>query len=254
MPRRTLLLGVSWLLLLFCDCKFSGCGKPEAGGACASTQSACADEHLGLFCSAGHLVTMTCRGPLGCQKLGPDDVACDNPIAEVGDGCNHESDTACTGDRASALVCKGDKFAIAEPCKGPRGCTRVGEAVHCDNALSDPGDLCTEEGDPACEIDRLSFMKCEKGKFRITNGCRGPKKCTVIEKPDENKQHFECDDSFTVAGDPCEDEGEESCSLDKRSFDVCKMQRIVASRACPGPNGCAYNTKTSHFECDTKKR
>jgi hypothetical protein len=103
-------------------------------------------------------------------------------------------------------------------------------------------------------MDHSSFMKCENGRFRITNGCRGPKKCTVTEKPDENKEHFECDDSFTVPGDPCEDEGEESCSLDKKSFDVCKTHKIAAGKSCPGPNGCAYNAKTSHFDCDAKKR
>jgi len=248
MPRHAVFLAVSWLLV------FAGCDKREPGQACAKGQSACTSEHLGLFCSAGHFVTMTCMGPLGCQKLGPDDVACDNPIAKVGDGCNHESDVACTDDRANALVCSGGKFVVTEPCKGPRGCTSSGETAYCDNALSEPGDPCTEEGDPACTMDRSSFMKCEKGRFRITNGCRGPKKCTVTEKPDENKEHFECDDSFTVPGDPCEDEGEESCSLDKKSFDVCKTHKIAAGKSCPGPNGCAYNAKTSHFDCDAKKR
>jgi hypothetical protein len=248
MPRCALLLAAPWLLAL------AGCGKPQAGQACTKGEAACTDEHLGLFCSADHFVTMTCMGPAGCQKVGRDDVTCDNPVAKIGDGCNQENDAACTEDRANALVCKAGKFALREPCRGPRGCTSLGETVSCDHVFAEPGDPCTLEGESACRLDHSSFLKCQKRRFQITNGCRGPKECTVIEKPDENKEHFECDDSTTLPGDPCEDEGEESCSLDKKSVDVCKAHRIVASKACPGPTGCVFKAKTSHFDCDAKKK
>jgi len=233
---------------------FTACGKREVGGVCRSGEVGCTTDHQGVFCLAGHFAMMTCLGPTGCQRVGRDDVACDNPIASVGDGCNQEDDTACTLDRTSALVCRSSKFVVSQPCKGPRGCTNSGETVYCDNAVAEPGDLCTEEGDPACKTDRGSFMKCQKGKFVVTNGCRGPKKCTVTEKPDENKEHFECDDSITGVGDPCEDEGEESCSLDGKSLDVCKAHHIAVSKSCPGPKACAYSQATARFECDTKKR
>jgi hypothetical protein len=209
---------------------------------------------MGLFCSSGKFATMTCLGPTGCQKVGRDEVACDNPVASVGDGCNQEDDSACTLDRLNALSCKAAKFVVSQPCKGPRGCTTHGETVYCDNALAEPGDLCTEEGDSACRTDRSSFMKCQKGKFAITNGCRGPKKCTVTEKPDEDKEQFECDDSITAPGDPCEDEGEESCAADKKAAHVCKGHKIVVSQACPGPGGCFYDARVSRFMCDTKKK
>jgi hypothetical protein len=247
LPRVAGLVAVTLLFL-------ANCKKAEVGQACLAGQAACADEHTGLFCREGHLTTMTCLGPSGCQKVGKDDVACDNPVASVADGCNQEGDLACTSDKASALVCKAGKFVVAQPCKGPRGCTSSGEAVYCDNALAEPGDLCTEEGDAACRSDRSSFMKCVHGKFQITNGCRGPKHCTVTEKPEENKEHFECDDSITAAGDPCEDEAEESCALDKKSLDVCKAHVIALGKPCPGPAGCSYNAATSHFDCDTKKK
>ena len=91
------------------------------------------------------LVTMTCLGPTGCQSLARGDIACDNPIANVGDGCNQPKDAACSVDRTNALVCTGEKFVVAQPCKGPRGCSAMGEAIYCDNALAEPGDACTEE-------------------------------------------------------------------------------------------------------------
>lgn len=248
MPRGTLLLiAIPWLLGTV------ACGKPEAGEACSRGQLACVDEHSGLFCPAGRFVTMTCRGPSGCQKTGPDDVACDNPVAKIGDGCRRENDTACTEDRRGALVCKGGRFVVAEPCKGPRGCAIVAEALSCDHALADPGDPCAREGDPACRTDRSSLLKCKNGRFQITNGCLGPKRCAVAEKPDEDKKQLECDDSLTLPGDPCEDDGEESCSADRRSVDVCRAHKIVAGKACQGPIGCVLNEKTSRFECDATK-
>jgi hypothetical protein len=230
------------------------CGKRQVGQPCRAGEGACSSEHEGLFCLSGHFATMTCLGPSGCQKVSQGDVACDNPVASVGDGCNQEGDAACSLDKTSALVCRAAKFIVAQPCKGPRGCTSTGETVYCDNALAEPGDLCTEEADPACKSDHTSFMKCTGGKFAITNGCRGPKACIVTEKPAENKEHFECDDSMTQPGDPCEDEGEESCSLDKKSFHLCKGHKVTVSKPCPGPSGCAYSPTSSRFECDSRKK
>jgi hypothetical protein len=232
----------------------AGCGKKAVGDACSAGELACLDLHTGLFCLAGHLASMTCLGATGCQKLSKDDVACDNPVASVGDGCNQVKDAACSVDRAQALVCTGEKFVLAQPCHGPRGCTSSSETVYCDNAVAEPGDLCTEEGDAACKTDRSAFMKCQKGKFSITNYCRGPKKCTVTEKPDENKEHFECDDSVSAPDDPCEDDGEESCSADHKAEHVCKGHKVTLEKACPGPSGCAWSTAKSRFECDTRKR
>jgi hypothetical protein len=230
------------------------CREKKAGQPCVPTEVACVDEHLGLFCWAGKLETMTCLGPSGCQKVGSDEVACDNPQASVGDGCNHEDDAACSLDRTTSLVCKGGRFVVAQPCRGPRGCSANGDTVYCDNALAEPGDLCTEEGDRACKSDRSAFMKCQKGVFGVTNGCRGPRKCQVTEKPDENKEHFECDDSVTSLGDPCEDDGEESCAVDGKASHVCRNHQVVMGRACPGPKGCSFDAAASRFRCDMTKR
>jgi hypothetical protein len=196
---------------------------------------------------------MSCLGPSGCQRAGKDDVACDNPVAVVGDGCNQPKDTACSKDRAAALVCAGDRFVLAQPCKGPRGCMVTGETLYCDNALAEPGDLCTLEGDAACKSDRAAFMKCVKGTFQITNACRGPRRCVVTEKPAENKEQFECDDSVTQPGDPCEEEGETSCGADGRSLDTCKQHKIVAAESCPRDAACAWSAERKRFDCIGQK-
>lgn len=246
MPRR---LGTVLVLTLI----LAACEKKQAGSSCSPGQVACADAHTGLFCLAGKFATMSCLGPAGCQGVGQNDVACDNPVANAGDGCNQVGDTACTVDRKAALACTGQKFVVAQPCKGPRGCISAGDSVYCDNALAEAGDACVEEGDTACTTDRGALMKCEKGKFVVTNSCRGPKRCTVTEKPDENKEQFECDDSLTQIGDSCEDEGEESCSTDRKELHVCKAHLVALARPCPGPKGCSWTT-ASRFECDARKK
>jgi len=253
-PHLAARIAVFMALGLAIALAWSGCGKKAAGESCSAGELACLDPHTGLFCVTGHFATMTCLGPTGCQAVGKGDVACDNPVARVGDGCNQPKDAACSADRTQALVCTGEKFVLAQPCKGPRGCTTAGETVYCDNALAEPGDLCTEEGDAACKTDRSSFMKCKGGKFQITNNCRGPKKCTVTEKPEENKEHFECDDSISEPGDPCEDDGEASCATDHKALHACKAHKVAVDKACPGPSGCSWNAGKSHFECDTKKK
>jgi hypothetical protein len=231
-----------------------GCAKKQADEPCTSGDVSCLDDRTGLFCRSGKLATMTCLGPAGCQKVGKDEVACDNPVARVGDGCNQKDDVACTEDRKSAVVCREGRFMVSQACKGPRGCTAKGDNVHCDNALAERGDLCTTEGDTACQTDRAAFLKCIKGTFQVSSGCRGTNHCTVTEKPDENNEHFECDDSLTEVGDPCEDNGESSCSVDHKTLNVCMAHRVSASKSCPGPGACSWNDGAARFDCDTHKK
>lgn len=229
-----------------------GCSKKQPDQACTAGEVFCFDERTGLFCRDGKLATMTCRGPAGCQKVGKGEVACDNPVAQVGDGCNQTDDMACTEDRKSAVSCRAYKFVVSQACKGPRGCIVKGDRTECDDSLADPGDPCMTEGDTACQTDRAALLKCAKGTFRVSNGCRGAKRCTVTAKPDENNEHFECDDSITEVGDPCEDEGELSCSVDHKALNVCKAHQIARSKLCPG--ACSWTATAARFDCDAHKR
>jgi hypothetical protein len=153
------------------------------------------------------------------------------------------------------MVCRGHKFVLSQSCKGPRRCSSAnGHHMSCDHSVAEPGDVCTTEGDTACQVDRAALLKCIKGAFQRSNGCRGARHCTVTEKPDESNEQFECDDSLTLIGDPCEDNGEASCSVDHQSLHVCQAHRIAVSKPCPGPRACFWTSATARFDCDTHKR
>jgi hypothetical protein len=246
-PRGFLILPCALGLAL----ALGGCGKKQPGEPCKPGDVACADKATGLFCQGAKYVVMTCSGPLGCAPGGSNQVECDNSLAKEGDGCNQPDDVACASDRRSALQCKNGKFALAATCKGPKNCQLKDNKIFCDNDLSDLGDPCHEDGDFACTTDAKTLMQCKGGKFADINTCRGPKACTVHEHPEENKIGFACDDSIADANDPCDENGEEACSLDKRSLEQCKNGHFVFVRNCHGPGGCSYDDRSDKFACDT---
>jgi hypothetical protein len=224
--------------------------KPEAGGKCTAGQVACADAKTGLFCgSDGAYHTMTCSGTSGCQQSGAA-VNCDNSVAAVGDGCNTPDDAACSLDSKSALLCKQGVFAVAETCKGPGACKVAGDTITCDNDVSDPGDPCRTPGDYACTTDRGMVLRCDSGKMASLNTCRGPKSCSIVNHPAENKVEFVCDDSLAQPGDPCDTNGEEACTMDKKSILVCDKNTFQNPKPCGGPTGCSYDEKFDRYGCD----
>jgi hypothetical protein len=208
------------------------------------------DAKTGLFCgAAGVYLPMTCRGSLGCQE-DRGGVRCDNSIAAVGDGCNVEDDSACGLDYKAGLVCKGGAFIVAETCKGSGACKIAGDAIVCDNDISDPGDPCRTKGDYACTGDKRMVLRCNGGIMAPLNTCRGPKACTIIDHPAENNVEFACDDSIAIVGDPCDTEKEEACSMDRRSILVCEGSRFGSPQPCGGPSGCSYEERTDSYSCD----
>jgi hypothetical protein len=226
-----------------------GC-KAKAGASCSAGQVACGEEKMGLFCGGdGTFHDMTCRGPAGCQQSGTV-VNCDNAVASVGDGCNTPDDAACSMDYKAALLCKGGAFAVAETCHGPGACKVAGDTITCDNDVSETGDPCRTPGDYACTGDRSSVLRCDAGKMAVLNTCRGPKQCAIVNHAAENKVEFVCDDSVAQAGDPCDTNGEEACSMDKKSILVCGDNKFGAPKVCAGPTGCNYDEKFDRYSCD----
>jgi hypothetical protein len=244
-PRLSVVLvSVAWLSTTSLGC------KPKVGAKCSAGQVACADAKMGLFCGGDGLYhTMTCSASAGCQEVGGV-VSCDNSVAAVGDGCNTPDDAACSLDYKAGLLCKGGVFAIAETCKGPGACKTAGDVITCDNDISDPGDPCRTPGDYACTRDRGLVLRCDGGKMTPLNTCRGPKACTIINHPAENSVEFACDDSIAVVGDPCDTNGEEACTTDKKSILVCDANKFAKPRACSGPAGCTYEEKSDSYSCD----
>ncbi len=247
MDRR---LGLIVLLALAPLAALAGC-KPQVGGKCNANQVACADKTTGLFCgSDGKFATMSCAGPLGCTQNGTE-VDCDNSVASNSDGCNTPGDVACATDHKAALECKDGKFSVGSTCKGPGGCKITGDKITCDNDTSDVGDACHFNGDYACTSDKSTVLRCDNNKMVALNSCRGPHACRIIELPQENKVEFACDDSLAQDGDPCDTNGEEACSMDKKSLFTCQSNKFANAKACSGPGGCQYEEKGDRFACDS---
>jgi hypothetical protein len=232
--------------LLPCVLLFAAC-KPKPGDKCSGGGlPLCADPASGLICENGVVTVLPCRGVKGCSTSGST-VACDNSLALVDDACDQPNDVACSVDHKSALECQNAKFALAETCKGARGCAVDGDKISCDNDVADLGDPCQVEGDYACTSDKLMALKCTAHKFDALNTCRGKDACKVIELPEEKKTNFVCDDSIAQENDACDTPGEEACSLDKTEIFTCKANHFAKDRACPG--GCSFDEKGERFTC-----
>ncbi len=224
--------------------------KPKQGAKCSSGQVACADAKTGLFCGPdGTFQTMTCDGADGCKPSGGA-ATCDNSVAAVNDGCDTPGDAACASDMKSALICSRGVFGIGETCKGPGGCKISGDTITCDNDISDPGDPCRTIGDYACTSDKGMVLRCDANKMAALNTCRGPKACGIVPRPAEAKVEFVCDDSLAMEGDACDTNGEEACSMDKRSMYVCTANKFANPKPCTGPTGCTYEEKFDRYGCD----
>ncbi len=225
--------------------------KAKVGGSCLTGQIDCADKTTALICGAdSKYAAMPCRGPLGCVKAGAQ-VNCDNSKAQEKDACNEEADVACATDNKAALECKGGTFIVGETCKGPHGCEIKGDKITCDNDVSDVGDPCHFNGDYACTSDKTFVLRCLDNKMQKLNSCRGTKSCRVFELPAEHKIEFVCDDSVAQLDDPCDEEGEYACSMDKKQILRCKSAKYVHEHDCAGPKGCTFDDKGEKFECDT---
>jgi hypothetical protein len=229
--------------------------KPKVGDSCSQGDQACQDPSTGLFCgSDSKYAVMSCMADgkgNGCSGSGAT-FACDNSVANLGDGCSQVEDVACAPDRKSALQCgKDNKFALGETCKGPNGCTVKGDSITCDNDTADVGDPCHFPGDYACTSDKGLVLRCDDHKMTPLNTCRGPKHCRVFELPQEKKVQFDCDDSIAQDGDFCDTPNEQACSADKKSILTCKSGKFTSATPCPGPNGCAHDEKDDSYACDT---
>jgi hypothetical protein len=228
-----------------------GCKPAKAGDKCVAGQATCVGTAGALTCGTdGKFRSMSCRGPKGCAVSGGT-INCDDTIAQEKDGCDEDGEVACSTDKKAALECHGGSFGVGETCKGPHGCVVDGDKIKCDNDISDPDDPCHFIGDYACSSDKTLALKCVDHKMQKLNSCRGTKGCRVFELPAEKKVEFVCDDSVADLNDPCDEDGEHACSMDKKSLYVCKTSKFGLLKPCGGAKGCAFDEKGEKFECDT---
>lgn len=180
----------------------------------------------------------------------------DTRIAEEGDRCAQEGETACTKDGLAQLTCDSSKqFVKTDDCLGPEGC-KVGPTgqpvTFCDLTRSKVGGVCSEEGNPACSVDGQTRLVCKDGKQEFLEPCRGPAGCR-FESTGENRGVYRCDHSIVQAGDPCFKPGTGACDPSHRTRMICKNGKWVADKRCDGPKGCqAVSTADGRtgFTCD----
>jgi hypothetical protein len=240
-------LPVAASLLLFA-LSIPGCkSKPKVGDPCTAGQGECVDPKTMMACVKGAFASMLCQGAQGCTTQGTAS-QCDNSIAAAGDVCDENGDYACSADKAAALSCKDNKFAVEETCKGARACALKADGLYCDNDISDLGDPCHTPGDYACTTDRKLALKCGADhKMAALNTCKGDRGCRVFDKPEEKKLEFVCDDSVADVNDPCDENGEKACTLDRKAVLECRSNKFATLSACAG--GCSFDASGDKFEC-----
>ncbi|MBX3271678.1 MAG: hypothetical protein KF729_15535 [Sandaracinaceae bacterium] len=104
-------------------------------------------------------------------------------------------------------------------CAGPRGCSRDGLRVFCDQSIAADGDVCLGPTDAvACTPDGASLLRCVGDRSRLVARCRGPRGCF------RDADHIRCDDSIAREDEPCEGDSY-ACAEDGRALLVCRDAR-----------------------------
>jgi hypothetical protein len=183
-----------------------------------------------------------------------------------GDRCRVPDQLVCTAaDRA--VVCDSiaprapppppnasqpDRAWLEVPCKGARGCARVGEDDECDDALASVGDPCPRNPplDYACTTDLSQALVCRDGRFDLWRRCRGPQGCRLLDG-----RNVHCDTSVGEVDDPCERPGTYACSVDGKTMLECDGKSLTVAAACRGPKACFFEpgetgSEPHKIDCD----
>jgi hypothetical protein len=228
----------------------TACGSKRAGDSCKGTHSLCKDKSTALSCHNGTYAEVACAGPLACVKY-QDHANCDTSVAKEGDNCMGEDDErACSPDKKRALICKNGKFAVDSECRGPNGCSMLGRQTSCDISVAVKGDACKTQGSTACAEDQKHMLVCRAGgpaaggptagvaigsHFDLYRYCRGQYGCaTKAEAP-------YCDETLSLAGDPCGMPGQVVCAVDGKSELVCQGGVYTTSISCK--KGCSVTNR-----------
>lgn len=228
----------------------AGCKKhgpttiPKVGDACNETGlTFCTGKKSAVVCVGGKYEAMPCR--YGCSAWS-DGHVCRNREYEPGEYCKVNPDDffmhACSVDKKAELHCRSGRWAHEKDCRGKRGCRWIyvdryhhgHDHIACDNVVIEPGAPCSPEERHACTNDDKAILVCRGGKWAEDQYCRGPKGCRKVG------DSIGCDDTIAQAGDPCVDDGDQSCSLDRKSLLVCKSKKMVVEKPCK--SGCTASS------------
>jgi hypothetical protein len=170
-------------------------------------------------------------------------VACSKP--KPGAACKEEGKATCTGKK-EALICTGGKWE-ASGCRGLNGCMDMGLGDGtCTNDGHIEGEPCPkDEGNPACSSDKKAMMKCVGKHWKKIEDCLGQNGCV------SNAEGARCDQGMQAEGTSCtpKNEGNFSCSPDKKQMLKCTAGKMVLASKCGGRHGCRQ--AFGKIECDS---
>jgi len=88
------------------------------------------------------------------------------------------------------------------------------------------------------------MTKCVHGRWTLVNRCEGLLGCQL------NAEGTKCDLGASTLGAPCtkSNEGNASCTPDKRSILLCRNGMMVLGATCKGARGCWQHS--TELECD----
>jgi hypothetical protein len=170
--------------------------------------------------------------------------ACDRKAAD-GKPCRKTWDDPRCADPTMRLSCDGATW-TAERCLGPKGCYESATSVGCDSSLADEGSRCGQHGDASCTLDRKSMLRCQTGRWVVSNRCLGPGGCQSTE------ESVKCDDTRGLEGDicvvdPAAKKVEYACSVDQKAVLTCRDGKWKKVESCTGPKGCS---SAATIDCD----
>jgi hypothetical protein len=150
------------------ECDFS---ESVAGEACLDDTAMCsADKARMVACKDKKILVAKCLGPKKCSETATK-VDCDTSVQPVGETCEAE-EAACSPDGKQMLHCVSGKLAVAQNCRGPKGCSVSGDhKIDCDAGPQSVGDACSGDG-YECSGDKKTLLKCAKDKWSVDQKCK----------------------------------------------------------------------------------
>jgi hypothetical protein len=150
------------------ECDFSG---SAAGEPCLDDTAMCsADKATMVACKDKKVLVARCMGAKKCSETATQ-VNCDTSVQPLGEPCEGE-DVACSPDMKQMLHCAGGKLALAQHCRGPKGCVVADRKIDCDPGAQSAGDPCASDGGYECSGDKKTLLKCAGGKWAVDEKCR----------------------------------------------------------------------------------
>ena len=222
--------GFAAALVLSALALLPACTKPKAGAACNKEGAVtCVDDKNALVCVDSKWEGKGCTSVTGCMSMGLGEGSCSADGHAVGEPCpGEEGNPSCSTDKKAMLNCTKKHWVKVDDCDGQNGCVSNAQGANCDKGTAAEGSSCTaaNEGNGACSPDKTKLLVCKGGKMIVASLCKGQNACR------QAGDKLDCDDSLAAVGDPCDEEGEAACSMEKKDLLQCKSGKFAKTKSC----------------------